>query len=66
MAANRVVDALYRRFGKPLPQDRAHIVALLFTITSFEFFDSFAGNQRPETVCAFILRFVMDAMGIPA
>src|SRR5215469_1105667 len=31
MAANRVVDALYRSSGKPLPQDRPDIVALLFT-----------------------------------
>jgi AcrR family transcriptional regulator len=66
MAANRVVDALYRGFGKPLPEDRPDTVALLFTITSFEFFDSFTGNRRPETVCACIVRFVLDALGIAA
>ena len=66
MAANRVVDALYGRFGKPLLWDRQDAVALLFTITSFEFFDSFAGSRNPETVCPLIVRVVMDALGISA
>jgi AcrR family transcriptional regulator len=64
MAANRVVDSLCKRFGQPGPEDRSHAVALLFTITSFEFFDSFAGNQRPEQACAFIVRTVLGALGI--
>ena len=66
MAANRVIDALSRRFGKPLPQDRPDVLALLFTITSFEFFDSFAGSRTPETVCPLIVRIVMDSLGISA
>jgi AcrR family transcriptional regulator len=66
MAANRVLDALYGRFGKLLPQDRRDAVALLFAITSFEFFDSFVGNRSPETVCPLIVRVVMDVLGIPA
>jgi len=64
MAANRVVDGLYRRFGRPLPQDRSDAVTLLFTITSFEFWDSFAGSRSPEKVCPLIVRFFMDALGI--
>jgi AcrR family transcriptional regulator len=64
IAANRVVDALYNRFGKPRALDRPDAVALLFTITSFEFFDSFAGNRGPEQVCSFIVRVVMGALGI--
>jgi AcrR family transcriptional regulator len=64
MAANRIVDALYRRFGKPLPQDRPDAAALLFTITSFEFFDSFAGTRSPEKVCPSMVRLAMDAVGI--
>jgi AcrR family transcriptional regulator len=66
MAANRVVNGLCERFGKPLPQNQANAVDLLFSITSFEFFDSFAGNRSPETVCQFIVRLVLDAFGIPA
>lgn len=66
MAANRVIDALSRRFGKPLPQDRSDAVSLLFTITSFEFFDSFAGIRTPETVCPLIVRVVMDSHGMSA
>jgi AcrR family transcriptional regulator len=64
MAANRVVDALYRRLGKPLPQDRPDAAALLFAITSFEFFDSFAGNRSLEKVSPLIVRSVVDALGI--
>ena len=64
MAANRVVDALYNRFGKPLAPDRSDAVALLFAITSFEFFDAFAGNREPEQVCSFIVGVVMAAFGI--
>ena len=63
-AASRVVDALYRRFGKSLPQDRPDAVALLFTVTSFEFFDTIAGSRSPEKVCPSIVRLVMDALGI--
>ena len=66
MAANRVIDALSRRFGKPLPQDRPDVLALLFTITSFEFFDSFAGSRTAERVCPLIVRVVMDSLGISA
>ena len=64
MAANRVVDALYRRIGKPLPQDRTDAAALLFAITSFEFFDSFAGSRSLEKVSPLVVRTVVDALGI--
>ena len=64
MAANRVVDAIHKRFGKPLPADRGSAVDLLFTITSFEFFDRFAGNRRVEEVCSVIVQFVAGALGI--
>jgi len=64
-AAGRVMDAMHRRFGTPLPQDRAAAVDLLFTITSFEFFDRFAGNRRPEEVCSSIVQVVIRALGNP-
>jgi AcrR family transcriptional regulator len=64
MAANRVVDALSKRFGKPLPVDRSDAVALLFSITSFEFFDRLAGDRTPEQVCSFIVRVMLGALGI--
>jgi hypothetical protein len=64
IAANRVVDALYKGFGKPLAPDRSDAVALLFAITSFEFFDAFAGNREPEQVCSSIVGVVMAAFGI--
>jgi hypothetical protein len=65
MAANKVVDLLYSHFAK-LPQDRPDAVTLPFTITSFEFFDSFAGNRSPKQVCPLILivRVFLDALGI--
>lgn len=65
-AANRVVDALAKRFGKPLPADRSDAVALLFTITSFEFFDRFAGEHSPEDVCSSIVKIAAAAFGISA
>jgi len=64
MAATRVVDALYRRFGKPGAPDRSDAVALLFTITSFEFFDSFAGNRKPQDLCSSIVRVAMATIGL--
>jgi len=63
-AAGRVVDALSRHFGKPLRYDRAQAIALLFTITSFEFFDSFAGDRSPNAACSAIASMVMRAFGI--
>ena len=66
MAASRVVNALGQRFGKPLPQDRADAVDLLFSITSFEFFDSLAGSRSPETVCQLIVRLASEMLEIPA
>jgi len=64
MAASRVVDALYRRFGKPMAPDRSDAVGLLFTVTSFEFFDSFGGSRSLEKVSPSIVRLVMDALHI--
>lgn len=63
-AATRVIDVLSKRFGKPAPSERANAVDLLFTMTSFEFFDSFAGNRDPQTICSFINDFVMNGLGI--
>jgi AcrR family transcriptional regulator len=65
MAAGRILEVLYRRYGKPLPSDRPEALALLFTITSFEFFDGFAGTREPEEVCPFIVRVVLGTLGIP-
>jgi AcrR family transcriptional regulator len=64
MAASRVVDAIARRFGKPTGADRVQAVDLLFSITSFEFFDRFAGNRKPEEVCPWVVRFIAGAFGI--
>jgi AcrR family transcriptional regulator len=64
LAATRVVDLLCKRFGKPLPAERARAVDFLFAITSFEFFDSFVGNQRPAQACDFIVRVVMRTLEI--
>lgn len=63
MAASRVVDLLYSHFVKLLPQNRPDAVTLLFTITSFEFYDSFAGNRSLEQVWPLIVRVFIDALG---
>jgi AcrR family transcriptional regulator len=64
MAANRVLDALCNRFGKPELPDRAEALALLFTVTSFEFFDGFARSSEPRDVCPFLVRVVTRTLGI--
>jgi len=64
MAGSRVVDGLIRRFGKPEALNRADAIDLLFTITSFEFFDSFAAKRSPESISSFIVRFVLATLGI--
>ena len=63
MAASRVVDAFIRRFGKPVALDRADAIDLLFTATSFDFFDSFAASRAPESVSSFIVRLVLASLG---
>ena len=65
MAATRVVDLLSIQFGKPSSADRSSSINFLFAITSFEFFDTFAGKQVPEEVCEFITRVVVRAFEIP-
>ena len=65
MAATRIIDALTRRFGRPAAEEKSDAVDLLFTATSFEFFDSLAGNRSPEDVCSLVLRVVTSSLGIP-
>jgi len=65
MAATRVIDALNRRFGKPAAEETKEAIDLLFTITSFEFFDSLTGNRTPEGVSSLILRVVSASFGVP-
>jgi hypothetical protein len=65
MAATRVIEALNRRFGKPAAEETEEAIDLLFTITSFEFFDILAGNRTPESVSSLILRVVSASFGIP-
>lgn len=65
MAATRIIDALSRRFGRPAADEKANAVDLLFTVTSFEFFDSLAGNRTPQDVCSLVFRVVTASLGIP-
>src|SRR2546429_335760 len=61
------VDAVARRaqrYGRPAPEERAQAEELLYTLTSFETFDSLAGPRRklPE-VAGEVLFLARAAVG---
>jgi AcrR family transcriptional regulator len=60
-----VLDRLAQRYGRPAGDDRAEALEILYTLTSFETFDTLAGPQRSlEDVAPAILRLARAAVEV--
>ena len=65
--ASVLVGRLAERYGRPLPADLDQARDLLFTLTSFETFDSLAGADRaPVDVIPVIVRLARLGLGFDA
>jgi AcrR family transcriptional regulator len=65
--ASVIVGRLTERYGRPLPEQADGARDLLFTLTSFETFDSLAGPDRtPEEVVPVVVRLARLALGFEA
>ena len=66
-AARALIGRFATEYGRPLPEMTEQTVAQLFTITSFETFDTLAGpDQTPEEVAPQILALARVALGVVA
>ena len=60
-----VVKRLAERYGRPASNERARAVEMLYTLTSFETFDTLAGPKRGlDKVAPAILQLARAAMGL--
>ncbi len=60
-----VVKRLTERYGRPAPDERAQVEEMLYTLTSFETFDTLAGPKRGlEEVAPAILQLARAATGL--
>ncbi len=65
--ARVLIDRLAQRHGRPAPEDRAQLEEILYTLTSFETFDTLAGPKRSlEEVAPAILQLARAAIGLRA
>jgi AcrR family transcriptional regulator len=66
-AARALVGKFVAEHGRPPPESLEETISLLFTVTSFESFDTLAGpDQTPEEVAPLILRLAQAALSVAA
>jgi AcrR family transcriptional regulator len=65
MGSTKIVSMLSARYGKPAPQDVDAAIKVLYSLTSFEFFDALAGPDRtPEEVAPIVIKLACSYLGI--
>jgi len=65
MGSTKIVTMLSRRYGRPQPAKIETAARVLFSLTSFEFFDALAGSdQTPEQVAPLVVKLASSFMGI--
>ena len=63
--STRIVNMLSRRYGTPTPRHIEASVRVLYSLTSFEFFDGLAGKDRtPEEVAPIVIQLARSFLGI--
>ena len=63
--STRIVTMLSRRYGKPSPENIETAIKVLYSLTSFEFFDALAGPDRTlEEVAPIVLKLASSFLGI--
>jgi AcrR family transcriptional regulator len=60
-----IVERLFEKFGRPLPQAFDEVVDILYTLLSFESFDTLAGPERSlQEVTPAVQRLAHTALGL--
>jgi AcrR family transcriptional regulator len=61
----KIVQMLSRRYGHPTPENVEPAAKVLYSLTSFEFFDALAGSDRsPEEVAPLVIQLASSFLGI--
>lgn len=65
MGSTRIVNMLSRRYGQPAPGEIDTAVRMLYSLTSFEFFDALAGpHETPEKVAPIVINLAACSLGL--
>lgn len=66
MGCTRIVQMLSRRHGTPPPEKIDEAIKVLYSLTSFEFFDALAGSDSsPEEVAPMVIKLAISFLGLP-
>ena len=64
MGCTRIVQMLSRRYSTPPPEKIDETIKVLYSLTSFEFFDALAGQGRtPEDVAPLVIQLASSFLG---
>lgn len=65
MGCTRIVQMLSRRYGTPAPEKIDETIKVLYSLTSFEFFDALAGpDGTPEEVAPLVIQLASSFLGL--
>jgi len=63
--STKIVTMLSQRYGRPEPEEIDTAAKVLYSLTSFEFFDALAGvDQTPEEVAPIVVKLAASFLGI--
>jgi AcrR family transcriptional regulator len=67
MGSSRIVQMLSRRYGTPAQENIEQAIKVLYSLTSFEFFDALAGpGHTPEEVAPMVIQLASSFLGLKA
>jgi|SRR5215472_1373372 len=65
LGSRNIVTMLSRRYGRPEPGELESTVQVLYSLTSFEFFDALAGaDHSPEEVAPVVVKLMCTFIGL--
>ena len=65
VGSRNIVTMLSRRYGRPEPEKVETTIRVLYSITSFEFFDALAGaDHSPEEVAPVVVKLISAFIGL--
>jgi AcrR family transcriptional regulator len=63
--STKILQMLSQRYGHPTPENVEAAAKVLYSLTSFEFFDALAGSERtPEEVVPLVIQLASSFLGI--
>ena len=65
LGSRNIVTMLSRRYGRPEPEKVETTIRVLYSLTSFEFFDALAGaDHSPEEVAPVVVKLISAFIGL--